>query len=217
MGNCNVQTTTIPSPRWGTDCVPGMILAHGPLAQVHHNVELHLGNVLFQVLVVLRVLRLFPLIVPDPDADNSRRDGNGEEKVNPELVRDDRAGAFALQVSVFIPGGRVSSKRKKLTGLKVEKRHAKYGREKRAREEECAEQGDCLHSRAVALAGVGDAALLSGDFEVETGFALRHDVVQLQDPLAIASMYHLPGQCSIPLLVAPLVAAGSCECNSPSP
>lgn len=66
-----------------------------------------------------------------------------------------------------------------LTGLKVEKRHAEYRREKGAREKERAEQGNRLHGGAVALAGVGDAALLSGDFKIETGLSLRHDVVKL--------------------------------------
>lgn len=66
-------------------------------------------------------------------------------------------------------GGR---ERGELTGLKVEKRHAEYRREKGAGEKERAEQGNRLHGGAVALAGVSDAALLSGDFEVETGLSL---------------------------------------------
>lgn len=65
----------------------------------------------------------------------------------------------------------------KRTLLEIEKCHAEHGREIRPREEERAHEGNGLHGRAVAFAGVGDAALFSGDFEVESRFALGHDVV----------------------------------------
>lgn len=54
-----------------------------------HDVFFHLVNVSFQIGVVLRVLRFFALVVPDPDADNGAGDGYREEKVNPQFVRND--------------------------------------------------------------------------------------------------------------------------------
>lgn len=65
----------------------------------------------------------------------------------------------------------------KLTFLKIKKRHAKHRSEIRPRQKQGAHERNGLHGRAVPLAGVCDAALLAGDFEVEAGFALGHDVV----------------------------------------
>lgn len=78
--------------------------------------------------------------------------------------------------------------KEKRTFLEIKKRHAEDGREIRAGQKERPHERDGLHGGAVAFAGVGDAALLSGDFEIQPRFALRHDVVQL-GPL---------GQCLVP-------------------
>lgn len=95
------QETSLPSPRRGTNRVPGMARAYRLLAYVQHHVVLHLDNVLFEVLVVARVLRLLVLVVPDPDAHDGGRDGDGEEKVDPELVRYDRVGGFVRLPSQY--------------------------------------------------------------------------------------------------------------------
>lgn len=65
----------------------------------------------------------------------------------------------------------------RLTFLKVEECHAEDGSEVRPGEEERSHEGDGLHGCAVSFTGVCDAALFSGNFEVEPCFALRHDVV----------------------------------------
>lgn len=119
--------------------------------------RLHLLNVAVELLVLFRVTSFPASVVPHPEADNDDGQGDGDDEVDPEPVGDDGVGAR----------------------LEVEKCHAEDGGEVRAGEEEGAHEGDCLHGGAVALACVGDAALLSGDFEVESGLSLGDDVVQL--------------------------------------
>lgn len=137
--------------------VPSMRFTHRPLPQRIQYMSLHLLNVAIKLLVLLRVTSFPASIIPQPEADDDDGQGYGDDEVDPEPVGDDRVGAR----------------------LEVEKGHAEDGGEVRAGEEEGAHEGDCLHGGAVALACVCDAALLSGDFEVESRFSLRDDVVQL--------------------------------------
>lgn len=62
---------------------PGMGLAHGPLAQMIHDVLFHLVNALLEVLVVLGVLGFAAAVVPHPDGDDEGRDGDRDGKVDP--------------------------------------------------------------------------------------------------------------------------------------
>lgn len=71
-----------------------MRLAHGPLAQVVHNVPLHLLNVVLEVCVVLGVLRGLAAVVPHPDPDDGGGDGDGEDEKHPQLVGDDGVGVY---------------------------------------------------------------------------------------------------------------------------
>lgn len=137
--------------------VPSMRFTHRPLTQRIQYMSLHLLNIAIKLLILLRVTSFPASIIPQPEADDDYGQGYGDDEVDPEPVGDDRVGA----------------------GLEVEKRHAEDGGEVRAGKEEGAHEGDCLHGGAVALACVCDAALLSGDFEVESGLSLRDDVVQL--------------------------------------
>lgn len=73
-----------------------MGLAHGPLAQVKHDFPLHLVNVLLEVLVVLGILRLAPAVVAPPGEDDGGREGDRDGKVDPELRRDVRGGAWEV-------------------------------------------------------------------------------------------------------------------------
>jgi len=65
------------------------------------------------------------------------------------------------------------------TSLKIEERHAEDGRKICSWEKQGAHERYSFHGCAVPLARVSDSTLLSGNFEIEPGFPLRHDVVQL--------------------------------------
>lgn len=77
-----------------------MRLAHGSLAQLGHDVPLHLVNVLLQVQVLLSVLGLAPTVKPQPRHDDDGGDGDGDDEVDPYV---DRYGGGVYRRCQFLP------------------------------------------------------------------------------------------------------------------
>lgn len=66
-----------------TPAIPSMRLTHRPLPQRIQNIHLHLLYIPLELLIVIRIPRLPPTIVPQPEAHDEGRHWDGDDEVDP--------------------------------------------------------------------------------------------------------------------------------------
>ena len=137
--------------------IPSTGFAHRPLPHRCHNIFLHMLTPILQILVFTIVPRLPHLLPHIPNSHNQNRDWYIHSPIYPKL-------------STHNGCSRV---------LEVEECHGKDGGDIGAGEEDCAEQRYHFHGLGIALAGVGELALLASHLKVEFTLFLSDNVVQL--------------------------------------
>lgn len=90
-----------------------MVLAHGPLSQVCHDVLFHPVNVLLKVKILLLMLSLPPAVNPHPCDDDDGSDGNSDDEVDPDINRYRSSICTRLVICQFVPILAFSFKRKR--------------------------------------------------------------------------------------------------------